>query len=139
VFTNSGGNWSQQAELSASDGAAGDWFGDSVALSGDGNTAVLGASGHAVNGNQIQGAAYVFTNSAGSWSQQAELTASDGVYDDEFGISVRCRAMATRLWWGVVPHRQWEHQLSGSGVCVRELRWKLEPAAGADSVGWSGW
>ena len=88
VFTNSGGNWSQQAELSASDGAAGDWFGDSVALSGDGNTAVLGASGHAVNGNQIQGAAYVFTNSAGSWSQQQELTASDGAGGDLFGNSV---------------------------------------------------
>ena len=104
VFTNSGGNWSQQAELSASDGAAGDWFGDSVALSGDGNTAVLGASGHAVNGNQIQGAAYVFTNSAGSWSQQAELTASDGVYDDEFGISVALSSDGNTALVGALFH-----------------------------------
>ena len=104
VFTNSGGNWSQQAELSASDGAAGDWFGDSVALSGDGKTAVLGAYGHAVNGNQIQGAAYVFTNSAGSWSQQAELTASDGEYDDEFGISVAMSSDGNTALVGALFH-----------------------------------
>ena len=41
VFTRSGTTWTQQAKLTASDGAADDCFGDSVALSGD--TALVGA------------------------------------------------------------------------------------------------
>ncbi len=88
VFTNSGGNWSQQQELTASDGAAYDFFGGSVALSSDEATALVGAYGHTVNGNADQGAAYVFTNSGGSWVQQQELTSSDGTPDNYFGYSV---------------------------------------------------
>jgi len=86
VFTESGGSWTQQAELTASDGAPGDWFGDSVSLSG--TTALVGARYHTVGSNTKQGAAYVFTESGGSWTQQAELTASDGTAYDYFGTSV---------------------------------------------------
>ena len=74
--------WTQQQELTASDGAASDWFGNSVSVSGD--TAVIGA--YRKNGSQ--GAAYVFVRSNGVWSQQQELTASDGAASDQFGISV---------------------------------------------------
>ena len=87
VFTNSGGSWSQQQELTASNGAAFDFFGYSVALSSDGTTALVGAYNKAVGSNSSQGAAYVFTNSGGSWSQQQELTASNGAANDEFGVS----------------------------------------------------
>ncbi|MGH8126998.1 MAG: hypothetical protein ACRETC_01335, partial [Gammaproteobacteria bacterium] len=59
VFTESGSAWSQQAELAASDGAADDFFGTSVALSADGATALAGAYGR----NSFTGAAYVFTGS----------------------------------------------------------------------------
>ncbi|MGO8797337.1 MAG: choice-of-anchor D domain-containing protein [Candidatus Sulfotelmatobacter sp.] len=88
VFVESGGTWSQQAELTASDGAGGDQFGDSVSL--DGNTVVVGAPLHAVGPNQGlgQGAAYVFVKSGETWIQQAELIASDGASWDFFGISV---------------------------------------------------
>jgi hypothetical protein len=72
----------QQAKLTASDGAANDLLGDSVAISG--STAVVGAEGTATN----TGAAYVFTGSGGTWSQQAELTASDAAPSDSFGWSV---------------------------------------------------
>ena len=82
VFVQSDGTWSQQAELTASDSAAYDWFGSSVAV--DGSTAVVGAPGK----NDAQGAAYVFVESGGTWSQQAELTASDGEGEDRFGWSV---------------------------------------------------
>src|ERR1035437_5798327 len=77
-----GGVWSQQQELTASDGASGDSFGNSVGVSGD--TAVIG------NGqtNYRPGAAYVFVRSGGVWSQQQELSASDGVAYDSFGQSV---------------------------------------------------
>jgi hypothetical protein len=77
--------WIQQAKLAASDGAANDYFGTSVALSGD--TAVIGAPGHASN----QGAAYVFTRRGGAWSQEAKLAAFDGAADDFFGTSVAVR------------------------------------------------
>jgi len=86
VFVESGGTWSQQAELTSSDGAAGDGFGYSVAV--DGSTAVVGAPWHMVGSNLYQGAAYVFVESDGTWSQQAELTASDGTAYDYFGHSV---------------------------------------------------
>ena len=80
VFTRSGTSWSQQAELTASDAAAGDWFGNSVALSGD--TALVGAYGKTVGGQNSAGAAYVFTRSGTSWSQQAELSAADAAGND---------------------------------------------------------
>ncbi len=86
VFVESGGTWSQQPELIASDGLYGDEFGSSVAV--DGSTAVVGAFLHTVGSNQFEGAAYVFVESGGTWSQQAELTSSDGMADDSFGTSV---------------------------------------------------
>ncbi len=82
VFVKNGSVWTQQAKLTASDGAAGDNFGGSVSVSGV--TALVGAS----QKNSGQGAAYVFVQSGGTWSQQAELTASDGAAGDNFGVSV---------------------------------------------------
>ncbi len=87
----------QQAYLKASNTGANDFFGLSVAVSGD--TVVVGASGEdsnavGVNGNQndngagSSGAAYVFVRSNGVWSQQAYLKASNTEADDEFGFSV---------------------------------------------------
>ncbi|MGA2253352.1 MAG: autotransporter-associated beta strand repeat-containing protein, partial [Thermoguttaceae bacterium] len=74
----------QEAELTASDGAAGDSFGIWVSTSG--NTAVVGVDDHTGNG-----AAYVFTEPASGWAnmtQTAELTPSDGAADDGFGFRV---------------------------------------------------
>jgi hypothetical protein len=82
VYTSSGGAWSQQATLTASGGSAGDYFGFSVAV--DGSTALIGAFG--ASGNE--GAAYVFTGSAGTWSQEAKLQASIPKASDQFGWSV---------------------------------------------------
>ena len=58
VFIRSGGVWSQQAKLLASDGEAGDWFGNGVALNGD--TAIIGTQQDDDNGN-YSGSAYVFS------------------------------------------------------------------------------
>jgi len=86
VFVNSGGAWGFAAKLTASDGAGGDRFGYSVALSGD--TALVGASGD----ESGQGSAYVFVEPGGGWTTTsaytAKLTASDGATGDSFGISV---------------------------------------------------
>ncbi|MGO9951069.1 MAG: hypothetical protein ACLPN1_02525 [Dissulfurispiraceae bacterium] len=88
VFTSSGTTWSQQQEMTASDGAETDLFGQSVALSGDGNTALIGAYFKTIGNNENQGAAYVFVRSGSTWSQQQELTSSDGAEIDLFGQSV---------------------------------------------------
>ncbi|MCZ7549943.1 MAG: DNRLRE domain-containing protein [Anaerolineales bacterium] len=92
VFARSGGVWSQQAQLTASDGAAGDYFGRSVALNAAGDTAIVGADWDDVGANTKSGSAYVFTRNGGVWSQQAQLTASDGAAYDNFGASVALNA-----------------------------------------------
>ena len=86
VYTESSLGWTWAAEFTASDGAAGDNFGASVAVSG--NTVVVGAPLHTVGANAGQGAAYVFTKSGYSWPQFAELDASNGGASDLFGASV---------------------------------------------------
>ena len=85
VFVRSGTSWSQQAELTPSEGAGDDYFGISVSVSGD--TAVVGAYGRDVDG-PYSGAAYVFVRSGTAWSQQAELTPADGVSYGFFGGAV---------------------------------------------------
>ena len=82
----SGGTWSEQEKLTASDAATGDQFGYSVAV--DGDTAVVGAVFDDDGGN-TSGSAYVYVrDSGGTWSEQAKLTAGDAAADDLFGYSV---------------------------------------------------
>ena len=71
VFIRNGTNWTQQAELTASDGAAGDQFGTSVAVTGD--TSVVGAYAKTLDGSSLRGVAYVFVRNGTTWTQQAEL------------------------------------------------------------------
>ncbi|MDA8962900.1 thrombospondin type 3 repeat-containing protein [Pseudomonadales bacterium] len=85
VFVRNNGAWSEQAKLTASDGATSDWFGSSVSL--DGDTAVIGAQGDDDNGSD-SGSAYVYVRSNGVWSEQQKLTASYGAQYDNFGFSV---------------------------------------------------
>lgn len=86
VFTRSGTAWTQQAQLTAADGASLDSFGESVAL--DGNTALVGVVSDDVGANVSQGSASIFTRSGSIWTQQAQLTAPDGESFDNFGDSV---------------------------------------------------
>jgi len=97
VFVRSGDAWSQQAYLKASNTGAIDLFGYSVDLSGD--TVVVGAfledsSATGVNGNQSSnsapdsGAAYVFSRTGTTWTQQAYLKASNTGAGDDFGSAV---------------------------------------------------
>ena len=86
VFVRSGTTWSEQAKLTASDADFSDFFGRSVALSGD--TTVVGAVGDDSLAGENAGSAYVFVRSGTTWSQQAKLTASDEAGNDQFGGSV---------------------------------------------------
>src|SRR5262249_11112243 len=75
--------WSQQAKLTATDSK----FRQSVAIQGD--TAIVGAPGANIGGQSPdQGAVYVFTRSAGAWSLQQKLVASDGGWGNNFGCTV---------------------------------------------------
>ncbi|MEM9836828.1 MAG: FG-GAP repeat protein [Bacteroidota bacterium] len=82
IFQRSGNVWTQQAKLTASDGAALDQFGASVAVSND--YAIVGAPVD----DTSQGAVYVFQRTGVNWTEQAKLTASDGAVLDQFGQSV---------------------------------------------------
>jgi hypothetical protein len=88
VFTRSGTTWTQQAKLLASDAASSDTFGFSSSISADGSTALIGAYLEDTSPNTNNGAAYVFTRSGTTWTQQAKLIASDAASNDNFGLSV---------------------------------------------------
>ena len=88
VFLQSSGAWRDLgAPLVAADGAIGDNFGFSMAMSGD--TVVIGAPGHRVDDQPFQGAAYVFVSDGTNFVQQGSaLVASDGRAADAFGSAV---------------------------------------------------
>ncbi len=85
IFYNSGGNWVQQAKLTASDGNTADSFGRSVKLSNE--TAVIGAYAH----DNHRGAAYIFEKPSGGWvdmNETQKITPSSLEENDKFGTSV---------------------------------------------------
>ena len=85
VFTRSGTTWTQQQKIQASDAQANTNFGYSVAI--DGDTVIIGAQLEDTGGINA-GAAYIFTRSGTTWTQQAKIISSDLQAGDEFGISV---------------------------------------------------
>src|SRR6516164_3218521 len=85
VFTPSGGVWAQQGSKLVGTGAVGNANqGTSVALSGDGNTAIVGGWGD----NSRAGAVWVFTRSGGVWSQQGSKLVGTGGVEAAQGWSV---------------------------------------------------
>src|SRR2546423_945846 len=98
VFACSAGAWSQQAYLKAANADRNFLFGYSVAVSSDGGTIAVrpfeeAGSTREINGPYDRraagtGAAYVFTRSGASWSQQAYLKAKEGDPQDSMGCSI---------------------------------------------------
>ncbi|NJK31141.1 MAG: DUF4215 domain-containing protein [Deltaproteobacteria bacterium] len=98
VFVRTGGVWSQQAYVKASNTETLDRFGENVALSGDGNTLAVaapdedstatGIDGDQGNSSFMSGAVYVFVRNGESWSQQAYVKASNTNSGDNFGSGV---------------------------------------------------
>ena len=93
IFVRDGTTWTQQAYLKADNVGEYDYFGYSVAISGD--TVIVGAQGESSNGSSSDdnsapyaGAAYIFVHSGADWVQQAYLKASNADVDDSFGSSV---------------------------------------------------
>jgi hypothetical protein len=85
IFKNNGTSWTEEQKLTASDGAADDWFGRCISM--DANYAIIGTP-HDDEMGSNSGSAYIFKNNGTSWTEEQKLTASDGAADDEFGRRV---------------------------------------------------
>ena len=133
----------QTAELSASDGAATDHLGWSVALEGD--TIVAGAHLDDVGANSDQGSAYTFARSgAATRPETAKLTASDGAGVDNLGLSVALQgdtivAGAPYDDAGANSDQGSVYTFARSGAATRPHTAKLTASdgAGVDNLGWS--
>lgn len=89
LYTVNNGSWSLAHEFDDPDALADEFFGSSgVSLSNDGKTAIIGAYGVTVNAVAYAGAAYVYTNSNGTWSSASAIQDPDGQTDDYFGYPV---------------------------------------------------
>ena len=86
VYVLSGSTWTLQQSLAPSDDTTNLSFGSSISI--DGNTAIIGAIGQSGAGATSVGAAYVFVRSGTTWTQQQELTPSDGTTNQQFGFAV---------------------------------------------------
>ena len=140
VFVRSGGVWSLQQKLLASDAAAFDFFGESVAISGE--TVVVGAPLDDGAAGNDQGSAYVFVRGAGVWSQQQKLLASDAAQSDNFGNSVAISGetivVGARLDVGAAGNAQGSAYVfvrSSTGVWSQQQKLLASDAAAFDRFG----
>jgi hypothetical protein len=99
LFARTDGNWTQTTYIKASNTDAGDLFGYDLALSGDGTTLAAGAYQESSNATGVggdesndassqAGAVYVFSQTAGVWSQQSYLKASASAANAQFGYAL---------------------------------------------------
>ena len=109
VFTRSGDLWSQQGNKLVGTGAVGSARqGMSVALSGDGNTAIVGGW----SDNSKTGAAWVFTRSAGVWTQQGKkLVGIGAVGSASQGMSVALSADGNTAIVGGPDDNPWDRSV----------------------------
>lgn len=80
IWTRSGGVWTQQGPKLIGSGAVGNGArqGSSVSLSADGNTAIVGGEGDGILPSNNTGAAWIWTRSGGTWTQQGPKLVGPG-------------------------------------------------------------
>jgi len=99
VWVRSEDTWTEQAFIKASNPELADWFSARLALSGDGSRLLVGApmedsDARGLNGREDNnvaldsGAAYLFSRTGTTWSQDSYIKASNADSFDEFGSSV---------------------------------------------------
>lgn len=145
VFDGSNGSWTQRTKITPDDGDSDDFFGDTVALSNDGTTAVIGAFGDENPNEKNAGTAYVFTMTGDGWTQQAKLVPDDGDARDFFGKSIALAADGTTVLIGADEDDEPNGRASGAVYVftAEGERWtqqaKLTPQDGDsnDMFGWS--
>jgi trimeric autotransporter adhesin len=109
VFSRTGTTWSQQAYIKASNSERGDRFGQHLALSADGRTLAVGATGESSsargihstsdenNVSPVSGAVYVYARPADVWLEQAYVKSSNSAEGDAFGSSLALNADGSTL------------------------------------------
>jgi len=137
LFTREGGSWQVGPALAAENGQENDRFGLSVGL--DGNTAVAGADWAAVGENSRQGAAYVFQNLGGGWTQTQRLVAPDGGEDNYFGAALALDQGSLLLGAPYAPLGPLEHQGAVYAFARQGSDWvweqKLAPYGAGEQLG----
>jgi hypothetical protein len=135
VFTRSGSIWTQQEKLTGTNEVIGDeiFTGPSVALSEDGNTALVGK--YADSG--FNGAAWMFTRSGGNWTQQGEKLT--GAAKSQFGTAVAVSGDGNTALIGA-PHDgggdfgyTWEFARSGGTWTPQGPKFTFNGASPSDS------
>ena len=129
IFARNGDMWVQKKKLTASDVAAYNFFGYSVAT--DGNIAIVGSLG--------DDSVHVFAHNGVTWEEQVRLTASDATAGDEFGISV---AISGNM---VIVGADGDNDASGSAYVFinngntweEQAKLTASDAASGDRFGWS--
>jgi hypothetical protein len=125
LFTRSGSTFAGAVYLKASNSGLKDWFGWTVAISGDGSTLAVAApeedsiqggigGNQGTNGLPNSGAVYVFTSSAGPWSQQAFIKASNPDAEDEFGMALALNGDGSALAVGAAGESSQAEGINGS-------------------------
>jgi hypothetical protein len=150
VFQRNAAQWTQQAYVKASNTTDSQYFGNSVALSGDGNRLAVGAPGDrssatGINGDENtlgdpatwSGAVHVFSRTAGQWSKEAYIKASNTDSLDGFGASLGLSADGGALAVGARGEGS-----NATGIDGNQLN-NVGPYTGAayvfgyDGAGWS--
>lgn len=135
VYTGSGASWTQQQKLVALTPEADSEFGHKVALSSDGDTAIVGAY-REDNGGSNRGAAYVFTRSGVTWTQQQRLTGSTATANNsQFGNSIALSADGNTAIVGTGSGVGAAYVFTRSGSVWTEEQ-VLIPSNGGATSGW---
>jgi hypothetical protein len=106
--------------------AAGEHFGWSISLSGDGNRALIGAPGGIPPYRATPGHAYVFERVGGVWSQSTPLSPAVAVPVDSYGLAVSLSADGSTALIGA-PFEDTEAGLDGGSVYAFRFSSVIEP------------
>ena len=97
IFVRTGSTWTQEAKLLASDRLTGDVFGRTIAFNSDATKIVIGAVNADPDTINNAGAAYIFTRTGTTWTQEAKLIAYDKQISDGYGWAVAMTAIGDRV------------------------------------------
>lgn len=138
IFNRSGTSWSQTTKLQGSNKAANDQFGWGASISGDGNTAIVGAN-YKTLGEGFAGAAYIFVRSGTDWSEQSTFQATDRGYGDYFGSSVSISTDGNTAIIGAPYEDTGDNNAGAAYIFVRSgTNWSQQQKIQAPSVTYGG-
>jgi len=140
VYSRSGTTWSQEAFLQAS--VTTNQFGRSVDISNDGDYILSCSPFEGAGAVEYAGSGFIFTRSGTSWSQQAQLTASDRAQNDFMGQSCALNSDGSYAYIG---SRGDNSNVGSAYVFTRsgtswsqQAKFSASDGAGGDQFGWGG-